>query len=529
MKKKIKGIILAAFFAVILLTSAASVGLPRLKPPPESEKATVTGTPMDNFPDAQRAQFCGSEQAKSNTYIREYQVPTKCTQPLAITTDPAGNVWFAQVNTGKIAKFDPKTELFTEYENPEWPPNARSMMWGISYSPDDSLWFTDESHDLVWKFSIADGKYQKRGFPTDGNSLPQRLKILGSQIIINDFTGNKMTFLDPASQSSGETAYRIAPSPLDSSFTGAFTVDKDENIWYTNWQFKEGGILIKFDQKSYFAASASADKSTGLPLLDYIKEFQLPGMNAPNGISAANDGKIWITDTSSSFFYSFDPSSKNFTKYVTTKPEIASYGNTTGLIKTPVSGPYWNDFDQKNRLVFNEQSANRIGLFDPATESLVEYNVPSRNPNWADCSGLDDCGLAQVFDFTIQNEKIWFTEWAENNIAVLDTSIPLPFKLEIDQPEIVLKKGETIDLSLKIIPSGSSEKVSLISSNTAQFSDIMVGYDKAEQEISGSDPVSIPVTVEANDSALSGTYKVLLGVHNDKISVSQFVTVTIEK
>ncbi|MEK6961814.1 MAG: lyase, partial [Thermoproteota archaeon] len=81
MKKKTKGLILAAFFAVILLTSVASVGLPRLNPPPESEEVTVTGTPADNFPDDQRAQFCGSEDAKSNTYIREYEIQTKCTQP----------------------------------------------------------------------------------------------------------------------------------------------------------------------------------------------------------------------------------------------------------------------------------------------------------------------------------------------------------------------------------------------------------------------------------------------------------------
>ena len=524
MKKK-KGIIVAIFFAVILVTSAVSISLPNLMPP--QSEVTVTGTPMDNFPDELRAQFCGGEVAKSNTYIREYKIPTKCTQPLAITTDPDGNVWFAQVNTGKVAKFDPKTESFTEYENSQWPPNARSMMWGIVYSPDGSLWFTDEAHDAVWKFSIEDRKYRVLGYPSEVDALPQRLKIVGSQIIINDFTGNKITFLDPASQSAEETAYQIVDSPLENSFTGAFAVDSTGSIWYTNWQFRQGGALVKFDQKSYFATGASA-KEAGVPLFDLIKVFQLPPMNAPNGISVGKDGRVWITDTSSSFFYSFDPSSEKFTKYVTSKPDASSYGNSTGLIRTPVSGPYWNDFDQKGRLVFNEQSANRIGIFDPQTESLVEYNVPSKNPNWADCDPLDDCGLAQVFDFTIKNDKIWFTEWVENNIAVLDTSISLPFTIELDQTDITLKKGKKSELSMKIIPS-SSEKISLTSSNTAQFSDIIVGFDKYEREISKNEPASISVTVEANNNALSGTYKVLLGAQNDEITVSQLITVTIEK
>ncbi|MDP2667936.1 MAG: lyase [Nitrosopumilaceae archaeon] len=526
MKKKTKGLIVAAFFGIILVTSTVTLAVPNLLPPPEDE-STVTGTPADNFDDEQRAQFCGSEDAKSNTYIREYEIPTKCTQPLAITTDPDGNVWFAQVNTGKIAKFDPNTESFTEYENPEWPQMARSMMWGIAYSPDGSLWFTDEAHDSVWKFSIEDGKYYRHGYPSAGDALPQRLEIAGSQIIINDFTGNKITFLDPVTQLDGETAYHIVTSPLENSFTGAFAVDSDGSIWYTNWQFRQGGALVKFDQKSYFEASALA-KDAGVPLFDFIKVFQLQAMNAPNGISVGNDGLVWIADTSSSFFYSFDPLSEKFTKYITSKPDISSYGNATGLIKTPVSGPYWTDFDQKGRLVFNEQSANRIGVFDPSTELLVEYTVPSKNPIWADCDPMADCGIAQVFDFTIQNDKIWFTEWVENNIAALDTSIPLPFQIELDQTEITLKKGEKVDLSMKVIPS-SSGKISFTSSNTAQFSDIVVTLDKDEQEISENEPTSISVTIKVNNNALSGTYKVLLGAQNDEVSVSQFVTIIIEK
>ena len=76
---------------------------------PESEM-TVTGTPADNFPDEQRAQFCGSSIAKSTDYVREFSIPTLCTNPLAVVTDYDGNVWFAETNTGNLGKFDPITE-----------------------------------------------------------------------------------------------------------------------------------------------------------------------------------------------------------------------------------------------------------------------------------------------------------------------------------------------------------------------------------------------------------------------------------
>ena len=58
-----------------------------------------------------------------------------------------GNVWFAQSNTGNLAKFDPLTESFTEFDNPLWPNTEPSMMSGIDYASDNSLWFTDDRYD----------------------------------------------------------------------------------------------------------------------------------------------------------------------------------------------------------------------------------------------------------------------------------------------------------------------------------------------------------------------------------------------
>jgi len=173
-----------------MLTSGVVISIPGLIPKDSISVNTSTGTPLDNFPDVQRAQFCSSEDAaRSNHYVKEYKIPTPCTQPLAITSDAEGNLWFTQTNVGQIAKFDPITEQFTEYENPRWPQGTRSMMWGIDYSPDASLWYTDEATDGIWKFSIHNEQYERTDFPTSADSLPQRLSIEGSQIIVNDFTG----------------------------------------------------------------------------------------------------------------------------------------------------------------------------------------------------------------------------------------------------------------------------------------------------------------------------------------------------
>ena len=540
MKKQTKGIFFTVLFGGGLLFWATAATLPGIIPEDSQSEITLTGTPMDNYPDIQREQFCGSEEnARSNTYVTEYKIPTPCTQPVAITTDPEGNVWFAQTNAGRISKFVPSSETFTEYENPRWPdPQLRSMMWGMDYSPDGSIWFTDEATDAIWKFSTITLQYSRIDFPKVVDSLPQRLSVEGSKIIVNDFTGNKLTFLDPAQSEVGISHLSI-PSPVENSVTGSFTVDSQRNVWYTNWIFQTGGVLAKLSQDRLEQSTAFQSGNKSAQVFDFVDIYTFPtGMTTPNGIAAAEDDSIWISDTSSNFFFKFDPNTESFTKYLTSPPQISSYGNSSGLILDPVSRPYWGAFDNDGRYVFNEQTANRIGIFDPKTETLVEYMVPSNNPNWADCvlvdpntgdeKEIDDCGLAQIFDFTIAGDKIWFTEWVENNIGVVDTSKPLFFDVQLDRQKITLKKGEQTQLTFSINPNQATSDVSIVSIDTSQFSDLIVDHNAPMFfNLESNSPRNIDVTITASENALPDIHKVLISAQTDELVVSQYVTVII--
>jgi len=242
-----------------MMSSGVVIGIPGILPTEEGPVVTITGTPADNFPDEQRAQFCGTGNAKSNSYVKEYKIPTACTMPLAITTDRNGHIWFVQTNTGNLAKFDPDTESFEEYENPNWPENARSMMWGIDYSPDDSLWFTDDTFDAVWKFSISENKFINIHLPFGNQSMPQRLQIVGSSIIFNDFLASIVAVITPKQDSS---ELLIIPKLQDDSFASDFTVDKDKNLWYISWKNEESGILVRFDQQNY-TSNRSEERRVG--------------------------------------------------------------------------------------------------------------------------------------------------------------------------------------------------------------------------------------------------------------------------
>ena len=543
MKKQTKGILAFAFLGGLMLTSGVLIAIPGFDEEVDyaamnDPEVTITGTPADNFPDDQRTTFCSSGgDAKSTKYVTEYLIPTECTNPLAITSDYDGNAWFVETNTGNLAKFDPITETFTEYDNPTWPNGGRSMMWGIDYAPDGSVWFTDETYDSIWKFSTIDEKYERLSYPTSGgDSLPQRLTIEGSQIIINDFTGNKLTILD-VNPTEDDVNYLSIPSAIDDSVTADFALDANDDIWYTNWLFQQGGFLVKFNQNDY-RNDVSDSGEQFLPLIDYISAYALPvQLLTPNGITFSDDGLLWIADTTSSSFFSFEPSSEKFIQYITADPMFETYGNQTGIIKSPISRPYWIENDDQGRLVFNEQTANNISVMDPKTQSLVEYHVPSKNPNWGDCDSgvtvLDNCGIAQVFDFAISGEKIWFTEWVENKIGVVDTSVPLPLEIQLEANTLNLKSGESqeFEYAISMKSQNDASKLFLVSSTTHDFltANVLDGSADVVAIVENSaEKIMIPTIISTSDDALPGTYKILLGTQYGDITISKYLTVIIE-
>ena len=550
MKTRTKGIIFFAFVGGIMLASGVTIAIP-------SSFFENSDTALDSLEDIdldsldyvgdQRLQFCSiNDKAKSNSYVKEYKIPTPCTQPLAITTEPDGTVWFAQTNTGMIAKFDPSSETFTQYQNPDWerlqtkwieealkqnalPIKLRSMMWGMDYSPDGSIWYTDGDNGAIWKFLLSDESYHVLSFPRSDDSeqvFPQKLEVDGSRIIVNDLFGSKISFFDFVQVGKEIRTFGI-PSPIDGSLTSDFTIDSKNNVWYTTWIPNETGILVKFDYPKYEKQQAISSTITdGLLLQEFIEFYQFPsGMDTPNGIAVGPNEKIWVADTSGNFFFSFDPEIEKFTKYVTSIPHEDSYGNLK--LPTYSSNPYWIErLDEK--LVMNEHNANRIAVFDPITNTMVEYTVPSRNTSWADCEGIEYCGVAQVFGFTVDDKKIWFTEWVENNIGVVDTSIPLPFDISLDTENIVLKRGETAEITLEfsstdIISYGHSINIS----TTSLFTDLIINPESTEFHDVG-EFESIVIQITASDSAVPDTHKVLLGAYNDEIAISKFITVTIE-
>ncbi|MDI1496173.1 MAG: lyase [Cenarchaeum symbiont of Oopsacas minuta] len=518
MKQRTKGLIMFIFLGGIMVTSGVLVALPGIIPSElQSTQQTVTGTPADNFPDAQRVQFCSTGDAQSGRYITEYKIPTACTQPLAIKVDPQGTVWFAQTNTGNIASFEPSSKVFTEFENDAWPKSARSMIWGMDYSPDNSMWYTDDAYDTLWKFSIMDEEYSRIAY-ADGDAFPQKIQVDGSSLVINDFSGARISFIEQAVQKGIPAQFISIPSPLQESFASDFALDGGY-VWYANWIHKGEGALVRFDRDKY---ENDAMKNNTLDV--YIKTIDLPEkIQTPNGVTIGPQGHVWIADTSSSSLYRFDKQTDTFTEYVTLPPPLSSYGNATGLILDPISRPYWIETDGEI-LVFNEQTGNRIGVLYPAESKLIEYLIPSTNPNWGDCGVAFNCGLAQAFGFDIYGDKVWFTEWVENNIGVLDLSKKLPLDVKFDSKTLEIKNNESNNIQLSISPLGDTAEVVKISYNVP-VDGIIMTFD--EKPFPVDELVTANVKVFVNEMVPKGTYKVIIGVDTGDVAISEYIDIIV--
>jgi virginiamycin B lyase len=108
----------------------------------------ITVDPQDNlwFGD-----FLGHRFGKLNVRtgaVKFYKPPTPNATVYGVTYNQVdGNVWFADMSGNNVTRFDPKTELFTEYPIPQRP--DRSYARFIGADAKGRVWFTEYFGDRI--------------------------------------------------------------------------------------------------------------------------------------------------------------------------------------------------------------------------------------------------------------------------------------------------------------------------------------------------------------------------------------------
>ena len=101
--------------------------------------------------------------------IVDFPTPTTNSAPFAITSGPAGNVWFAETHVGKIGVINSTTDAISEFSLPTGASSADLL--GITSGPDRNVWFTDGGNDAVGVINTTSHAITEYTVPTL-DSLP---------------------------------------------------------------------------------------------------------------------------------------------------------------------------------------------------------------------------------------------------------------------------------------------------------------------------------------------------------------------
>jgi streptogramin lyase len=364
--------------------------------------------------------------SKQSNFIKEFKIPNNL-QDLGlkgITVDSEGNVWFyhATNKTSTVIKFNPQNENFTQYnvKGKTVVDNAIINLAGgqlIFDSKRSIVWFTDARTNSIGKLDTRDGKIELVSIPTpDSGPMGITLSPDGKNVWFTEITGNKISSLDIESN-------RIFEYPTGEESGPTFlTFDSTGILWVT--QSYSNNIL----QLQPWMLVPNSNTSIGmsiitLPQPDRFSPFGIAVVNTKDNSSKMQKASLFVSDHSSSRVIV-----SALTANDTASNVLESYTSywTSPSKRYPATLPSQIVIDKSaENVYFPQHGGNRISKIDIQSGIMTEYDIPTGPLSTAVFIAVSDDG-----------KKIWFTEWASNKIAFLDTTtkIPLNFELE-DQNE----------------------------------------------------------------------------------------------
>ncbi|MBI2184772.1 MAG: hypothetical protein HYU39_07435 [Thaumarchaeota archaeon] len=477
-------VLVVAVIAILAVSTLAFLFAPRSAEPKQDE--------------LEKKRVCGSGVVNSNQFVQEHLIPSTCSQPLGIIADLQGNIWLALTREGKIARFNPSDKSFAEFKIPI-SGNEATEIWSMSFDKTGRIWFTDVAGNAVWRFDPASKDFEKYLIPTK-ESFPVQIYVAEDQAVwFSEALGNKLGRINPAQVKAGtsEGIDELTP-PERLETVGGLTGDSKGRIWFTMLTFPFAGKV------GYFDPSANRFQGFNLP----------PEIKSPVGITLDPSGRLLITDHGSNFFALFDPA-LNVTNV---------YATSVSTTKHVVSLPYWGDIDQKGRIWFNQHQGNRISYFDPSLNQLVEYDVPTANPEWGDIANVLQLALAP-------DGKIWFTEWSENKIGVIDPNTPIPFDITVQQQSVKLTKGGSAQLGVIVSTVGESARPQTIIAGTFSVTGNlrnMTATFEPSQALSSDTRTGYILRLSAAQTLQEGMYTLMVGAAYGGVTRLVPVNVTVE-
>jgi virginiamycin B lyase len=407
---------------------------------------------------------------KHSNFIKEFPIPLPERGLRGITADSEGNVWFLHSTnkTSTILKLEPEGGKFTQYpiKGETLADDAVINLAAAQLVFDkerNAIWFTDARTNSIGRLDEASGQVKLWHIPTD-NAGPMGIVLSpdGKNVWFAEIIRNKIARFDIQSEKIVEY------STGEDSGPALLTFDEKGQLW-VSLSFSDSIMLTQIGN------NLASNSSIGMVNMSLPK----PDRFSPLGI-AISSGKVYLSDHGSSRVIVADENSglQSYDVYWTSP-------STSPLIPTTLPGQIVAD--NRGYVYFPQHGGNRITEIRPQDGLMTEYEIPT-GP------------LSTVLFLAAASDqgRIWFTEWASNKVAYLDTSVQVPFEQQVQQKSITLTKSSVASLNV-LIKSVAVGNASAANSNSSNSSGGPLTLSEVEVGLTGmSESGPIGITYQAN-------------------------------
>ena len=430
--------------------------------------------------------------SKKSNFIREIPFPNEDFGLRGITTDKNGNAWIyhSTQNASSIYKFDPTTEKFSNFDILK-KTNTKDVIVTLSggyiiYDESrNTIWFTDARTNSIGKFNIENEQIDTIDIPTENSGLMGLiLSPDKSKIWFTELSSDKFASLDIKTNEIKEYQIKENSGPVFLAF------DEKGSLWIT---LAYSNSVLIIDVTNMQSDTIPNISEITIPKPDFFSPFGIAIFKDSKGVE-----KLILSDHGSSrvIVSELDSSLKTYSSLWTSPNTLY-----------PQTLPSQIDLDESGNIYFAQHGGNKISKIDKSG-TVTEYDVPT-GP------------LSTVVYFDASKDgKVWFTEVLANKIGYLDTSISIPFDIQVDKEEIDFTEKET-SKQAKIIVNNLKNNTNLVSLEDISIS--LVGM--TDSGLNGVSFTATPSIINLNQenvestldvlvdkNAKSGTYQVMIQV-----------------
>jgi len=446
----IKWLILIGVIALVVILAFTMENASRT-----NEKNSDNGLPSDN------------ENQNNNPYVKEYSLPVG-TWPNGILVDKNGIIWIAGSKIDSLFRFDTNQGKITSYpirnENLQnYTPNGSFMVWSMLQDNDGYIWFSQLGTKSIWKFNPDIDQF------TTFHSIsaaPFQMKLdKDDNIWFTTLTSNTVGVIQKTQNKT--ESYLISEFNIGNDTQPAGLFLENNDLWITEVATQK---IVKYHIISDSSVVTNIEKTLEIPTDEKIS------LGSPTDLVVLND-TVWLTEHGTSFITEYKINSKSLTRFPTSQNPY--HATTLPFWIREVNGGkgMWINEHEGNKIAFFDTINKTLTEYEipsrPADGYLVyPLNIAADpydgNKLWfsewnTDKFGMVNSTISPPFDIHLEVNKIIL-----NN----DSSKQQILNIEISKNNPVKNNIVFLNASSSISPNAG------LGSLNVKFSDDMVDLTK---------------------------------------------------